>query len=91
MRVNGLGSVDQLAIVMARSSRPSTEKGTEAMAIDVLDERREIAAFYQELVRDLDRRLARIERSRHDNYRSVPAWQHLTRRRAYFLRLQAEA
>jgi hypothetical protein len=91
MRANSLVGVDQLAIVMARSSRTSTEKGTETMAIDVLDERQEIVAFYEEVVRDLDRRLARIERTRHDTYRSVPAWQHLTRRRAYFLRLRAEA
>jgi hypothetical protein len=61
------------------------------MTIDVCDQRREIAAFYEEVVRDLDRRLARIERTRHDTYRSVPASQHLSQRRAYFLQLRAEA
>jgi hypothetical protein len=61
------------------------------MAIDVRDQRQEIVAFYEEVVRDLDRRLARIERTRHDGFRSVPAWRHLTERRAYFLRLRAEA
>lgn len=61
------------------------------MAIDLRDQRQEIAAFYEEVVRDLDRRLARIERSRRDTYRSAPAWQHLSQRRAYFLRLRAEA
>jgi hypothetical protein len=63
----------------------------EKMGTDVRDQRREIVAFYEELVRDLDRRLGRIERSRHETYRSVPAWQHLTQRREYFLRLRAEA
>jgi hypothetical protein len=61
------------------------------MAIDVRDQRGEIVAFYEAVVRDLDRRLARIERIRHDTYRTVPAWQHLTQRRSYFLRLRAEA
>jgi hypothetical protein len=61
------------------------------MAVDVCDQRQEIVAFYEEVLRDLDRRLARIERNRHDTYRSVPAWQHLTQRRAYFQRLRAEA
>jgi hypothetical protein len=61
------------------------------MAVDVCDQRQEIVAFYEEVLRDLDRRLARIERNRHDNYRSVPAWQHLTQRRVYFQRLRAEA
>jgi hypothetical protein len=61
------------------------------MAIDLRDQRREIVAFYDELVRDLDRRLARIEHTRHDTYRSVPAWQHLTQRRAYFQQLRADA
>jgi hypothetical protein len=61
------------------------------MAIDVCDQRREIAAFYEEVVQNLDRRLARIERTRRDTYRSVPAWQHLSQRRAYLLRLRAEA
>jgi hypothetical protein len=61
------------------------------MAIDVRDERREMVAFYEEVVRDLDQRLARIERARHDSYRSIPAWQHLAQRRAYFLRLRVEA
>jgi hypothetical protein len=61
------------------------------MTVDVLDQRHEIAAFYEEVVRDLDRRLARIERNRRDTYRSAPAWQHLSQRRAYFLRLRAEA
>ena len=61
------------------------------MAIDLADQRQEIAAFYEEVVRDLDRRLARIESSRRDTYRSAPAWQHLSQRRAYFLRLRAEA
>lgn len=62
---------------------------TETMAIDIGDQRREIVAFYEEVVRDLDRRLARIERTRRDTYRSVPAWQHLAQRRTYFLRLRA--
>jgi hypothetical protein len=61
------------------------------MATDVCDQRREIAAFCEELVRDVDRRLVRIELARPDTYQSVPAWQHLSRRRAYFLRLRAEA
>jgi hypothetical protein len=64
---------------------------TEKMAIDVRDQRREIAAFYEQVVRDLDRRLGRIERTRHDTYRSIPAWQHLTQRREYFLRLRSGA
>ena len=61
------------------------------MATDVCDERREVAAFCEELVRDVDRRLARIELTMPDTYQSVPAWQHLSLRRAFFLRLQAEA
>ena len=61
------------------------------MAIDTCDQRREIAAFYEEVIRDLDRRLARIERTRHGTYPTVPAWRHLTERRAYFLRLRAES
>jgi hypothetical protein len=66
-------------------------KETETMAIDVRDQRQEIVAFYDQVVRDLDRRLARIERTRNGTYRSVPAWQHLTQRRAYFQRLRAAA
>ena len=60
-------------------------------AIEVRDRRQEVVAFCDEVVQDLDRRLARIERARHDSYQTVPAWQHLTQRRAYFLRLRAEA
>jgi hypothetical protein len=66
-------------------------EGNETMTIDTCDQQREIAAFYEDVIRDLDRRLARIERSRHDTYSSVPAWRHLTERRAYFLRLRAES
>jgi hypothetical protein len=61
------------------------------MTIDTSEQRREIAAFYEQVIRDLDRRLARIELSRQDTYSSVPAWRHLTERRAYFLRLRAES
>jgi hypothetical protein len=61
------------------------------MKIDTCDQQREIAAFYEEVIGDLDRRLARIERTLHDTYSSVPAWRHLTERRAYFLRLRLES
>jgi hypothetical protein len=61
------------------------------MTIDTCDQQGEIAAFYEEVIRDLDRRLARIERTRHDIYSSVPAWRHLAERRVYFLRLLAES
>jgi hypothetical protein len=80
---------------LATGQRPlvqtSSQKGTGMMAIDLRDHRPEIAAFYEEVVRDLDRRLARIEHARRDTYRSVPAWQHLAQRRTHFLRLRAEA
>jgi hypothetical protein len=66
-------------------------EGNETMAMDVSGQRREIVAFYEEVIRDVDRRLARIERNRHHTYRSLPAWQHLAQRRVYFLCLQAEA
>ena len=69
----------------------SSWKGTETMTVDTRDQRREIATFYEEVIRDLDRRLARIERTRQDAYRSVPAWRHLIGRRAYFVRLRAES
>ena len=60
------------------------------MAVEMIDQEREIAAFCEEVIGDLDRRLARIERTQHGSYRSLPAWQHLTRRRAQLLRLRAE-
>ena len=59
------------------------------MAIAASDQEREIAAFCEEVISDLDRRLARIERTHHDTYTSLPAWQHLTQRRAQLMRLSA--
>jgi hypothetical protein len=61
------------------------------MTIDSCDQQREIAAFYEKVIRDLDRRLARIERAQCRTYPSLPAWRHLTERRAYFLHLRAES
>jgi hypothetical protein len=48
------------------SGRPPSRERTETMVIAVADRRREIAGFCEEVVRDLDRKLARIERIRHD-------------------------
>jgi hypothetical protein len=61
------------------------------MLIDFGDQRREVIAFYDQVIRHLDARLARIERNKANTYWHLPAWQHIRRRREQMLRLQAEA
>jgi len=86
--VNLIGDTDATDLVeMHTGRRPSLGARLES-AVD--HQRREIIAFFEEAMRDIDIRIARIERNHPGGHGHLPAWQYLVRRREGLRQLKQE-
>jgi hypothetical protein len=85
---NLMGDADAMNLVEMHTGRGPSFGARLESAVD--NQRREMIAFFEEAMRDIDIRIARIERNHRSAHAQLPAWQYLVRRREDLRQLRQE-